>query len=119
MPMYRLHQKRNQLDENIRALLLRCAEAVHKDYPDAKVILYGSQARGEATPESDLDILILSESIISSKERHRIHDRLYEICLECDMVISVFIKNLVQWSQPMWQATSLYQAVQNEGILVA
>ena len=28
-------------------------------------------------------------------------------------------KNLVQWDQPMWQATSLYQAVQNEGILVA
>ena len=117
--MYRLQQKKNQLDEHLRVLLLRCAEAVHKDYPDAKVILYGSQARGEATPESDLDILILSESLISSKERQRIHDRLYEIGLECDKVISVIIKNRDQWELPMWQATSLYQAVQNEGVLVA
>ena len=117
--MYSLRQKEDELGEHICALLLRCAEAVHRDYPDAKVILYGSQARGEATSESDLDILILSDSIISSKERQGIHDRLYEICLECDMVISVIVKNLLQWDQPMWQATSLYQAVQNEGILVA
>jgi hypothetical protein len=78
-----------------------------------------SQARGEATPESDIDILILLNSGISSQERNGIHDMLYEIGLEHDVAISVPIKSISHWELPMSRATSLYQAVQNEGILVA
>ncbi len=39
----------------VRVLLLRCVQAIQQDYPDAQIILHGSQARGEATPESDID----------------------------------------------------------------
>jgi predicted nucleotidyltransferase len=116
--MYGFHQKKDQLSEPVRVLLLRCVAAVHRDYPDAKIILYGSQARGEATPESDVDMLILLSSDISSQERSRIHDRLYEIGLECDAVISAAIRSVSHWERPMSKATSLYQAVQEEGILV-
>jgi len=38
-------------------LLLRCRESIHKISPEAKVILYGSRARGDAVPESDYDLL--------------------------------------------------------------
>ena len=117
--MYGFQQKESQLSESVRVVVLRCVQAVHRDYPDAKIILYGSQARGEAMPESDVDILVLLRSEISSQERSRIHDRLYEIGLECDAVISIMIKNIPHWEQPMSRATSLYQAIQNEGILVA
>lgn len=117
--MHGLHQKKDQLSEPVRALLMRCAEAVHGDYPDAQIVLYGSQARGEATPESDVDVLVLLDSEITSQERSAIHDRLYEISLEHDMVISAMIESVPHWEQPMSRATSLYQAVQDEGILVS
>ncbi|MBM4024742.1 MAG: nucleotidyltransferase domain-containing protein [Planctomycetes bacterium] len=116
--MYGFEQKKDQLSEPLRVFLLRCVEAVRRDYPDAKIILYGSQARGQATPESDVDMLILLDSEIPSQERSAIHDRLYEIGLEHDMVISALIDSVPEWEQPISRATPLYQAVQEEGILV-
>ncbi len=116
--MYGFDQKKDQLSESVRVLLLRCVETVRRDYPDAKIVLYGSQARGQATPESDVDMLILLDSEITSQERSLIHDRLYEIGLDYDMVISAMIESVPEWEQPMSRATPLYRAVQDEGILV-
>jgi predicted nucleotidyltransferase len=117
--MYELRQKKDQVDERLRDLLLRCAESVQRDYPDARIILYGSRARGEARADSDLDMLVLLSSDISSQERCRIHDQLYEIGLDQDVVISAIIKSVWHWERPMSRATPLYEAIQNEGILVA
>ena len=116
--MYQLRQKQDELSERVRTVLTRCAQAVHRDYPDAKLVLYGSQARGEATTESDVDLLILLDSEVPAQQRARIHDLVYEIGLDCDMVISAIVKSLSRWEQPISRATPLYQAVQEEGILV-
>ena len=41
-------------------LLKRCSQAIRKAYPGrlAGIVLYGSVARGEDGPESDIDILV-------------------------------------------------------------
>jgi uncharacterized protein len=117
--MYGFDQKRDQLSESVRVLLLRCVEAVRRDYPEAKIVLYGSQARGQATPESDVDMLVLLDAEVTSQERSALHDRLYEIGLEYDMVISAMIRSVPQWERPISRATPLYQVIQDEGILVS
>lgn len=116
--MYGFDQKKDQWSESVRILLLRCAQAVRRDYPEAKIVLYGSQARGQATPESDVDLLVLLDSEVTSQEWAAIHDRLYEIGLDCDMVISAIIKSIPHWERPISQATPRYRAIQEEGILV-
>jgi hypothetical protein len=65
-----------------------------------------------------VDLLILLNAEITSQERSLIHDRLYEIGLDCDMVISALIASVPRWERPISQATPLYQAIQQEGILV-
>ncbi len=113
-----LSQNQNQLDEHIRNVLTLCAEAMHEKYSDARIILYGSQARGQATEQSDLDLLVLQSSKMSTHEKNSIHDALYEIGLENDIVISALIKSVPDWERPISKATPLYQAIQKEGILV-
>lgn len=47
-----------QTMERIKAI----AERLKKDYHAEKVILFGSHARGEATEDSDVDILVITHT---------------------------------------------------------
>jgi predicted nucleotidyltransferase len=116
--MHSLAQKQNQLDSCIQKILALCVIAVKGLYPDARIILYGSQARGQATEQSDLDLLVIVNEELSSSLKNAIHDRLYEIGLQNDIFISAIIKNNSMWELPIFKATGLYNSIQNEGIIV-
>ena len=53
------------MDSIIQEMVRRIVEAVHPD----KVIVFGSHARGEAGPDSDVDLLIVAPSDAPSYKR--------------------------------------------------
>ena len=86
--------------------------------PDATVILYGSEARGESRPDSDIDVLILlNKEKITLTDRQQITYPLYDVELDTGVIISpkVFSKNL--WENEM-SITPFYDNVMREGILL-
>ena len=117
--MYSLAEKGKILDAHTKDVLLRCRDAVNSVYPNAQIILYGSLARGEARPDSDIDLLVLLDEQVPSQQKRHIHDLLYDIAIAEDVVISVIIKDTDRWNLPVSKATPLYHNIQKEGIKVA
>ncbi len=70
------------------ARIKACLQAVYGDRLRG-VVLYGSEARGEATPDSDVDILVLLAGPVAlGQELRTIIAALYPLPLEVDRVLA-------------------------------
>ena len=87
--------------------------------PEAEVILYGSEARGEARPDSDFDVLILlpdSNDIDDYiAKRSEISGRLFELSLDLEVEISPLILPRNVWNA---RKTPFTVNVINDGIRI-
>ncbi|MBN2182697.1 MAG: nucleotidyltransferase domain-containing protein [Sedimentisphaerales bacterium] len=80
------------MEEKIKKLIGRIKAHLRNVYGDKikKVILYGSYVRGEATSESDIDILLLVDQSLNSFEvRESLSELLFDILLDEGELISV------------------------------
>lgn len=78
-------------------------------------ILYGSEARGESGPDSDIDVLVLLEGPIRYGEdlRTAIH-AVYPLVLEWERPISVKPVDVAEYERQDWP---LYRNARQEGIM--
>ena len=80
------------------------------------LLLYGSTARGQATPESDIDLLILLDRPFDYfAELRRIVDLLYPIQMESDRLISAKPAFVVDFERG---SLGFYRQVKREGVAV-
>jgi predicted nucleotidyltransferase len=62
--------------------LATIGEVAHSAVPDARVLLFGSHARGQAGPESDYDILIITDRPLDTKSKFALRTHVRKLLLE-------------------------------------
>jgi predicted nucleotidyltransferase len=81
------------------------------------VRLFGSEARGEATPESDIDVLVIVQP---DTERVRLEDRVIDIAFDVNLEFGVFISPRVVTpgilNDPVWRETPFLKSVARESV---
>ncbi len=80
------------MDPKVKRLVDQVKAFLHERYGAGikRVILYGSHARGEATEDSDVDVLVLvDQSLNPSEVEKSLSDLLYDIVLEEHELVSV------------------------------
>jgi predicted nucleotidyltransferase len=103
--------------EGQKEILRAINNTVHSIVPDARVILYGSRARGDSGPESDWDILvILNKSKIEPEDYNKVMYPLYDLGLENGQHFSVKIYSSAEWKERSF--TMFYKNVESEGLLL-
>ena len=91
-------------------------QTIEKTEPTAMAILYGSEARGDARADSDIDVLILLEGEERNLRREEeLSGALYDLELNTGVLISPMIMLRKQWENRPFK-TPFYVNIMNEGI---
>lgn len=101
--------------QNILERLKPYFRSLYQDQLEA-IVLYGSQARGDAHPFSDIDILvILKNKVDFSQEIRRTSHFISQVCLDYEVVIS---RHFMSSEKFINAINPLMQNVRKEGIIL-
>jgi predicted nucleotidyltransferase len=108
-------------EEIIRIVVEKLAVALECMFGSSlkKVILYGSCARGDYFPDSDIDVMILLD--IPQAELPTVREKVMDITAKLDWDYDVVMTPVVQTIQNFEQyrhASAFYQNIEREGVFV-
>ncbi len=90
---------------------------LENDIPVRELIVFGSRARGEANPDSDLDVLVLVDWTSPESESLVSHCA-WEVGFEADIIIQSVVLTYQQAREGPEKSSLLMLAVEKEGVSV-
>lgn len=105
------------LSENEIEALSAFKRAVGGHYRLIDFRVFGSKVRGEASPDSDIDVMIELEDYTPEIES-TVDDIVYEINLAYDCFISTVIFSRKELEEGPMTESPLYKAIEREGLRV-
>lgn len=107
--------ERLKLAEKERISIFEAVQVLKSGLPVTRVILFGSKARGEGQPDSDIDLLVLTHGPVTSAVREAISDKLADINLRNDVLLTSVVVHEKEWSDGLIRYTLIHSEVERDG----
>lgn len=78
--------------------------------------LFGSKARGDDGPDSDIDVLVVLNRDIAESDRRDVSDIVFEVLDSCGIYIQTVVLAEEEFERPRGQLRWLTSFVRDEGI---
>ena len=94
-------------------------QALSERHPGAvvRMLVYGSKARGESHPDSDVDVLLIVKNDADTLKRP-LRDMGYELAATSDAVPSILAYTEDEWWDRMNKGYPFQRAVERDGVSV-
>jgi uncharacterized protein len=103
----------------IEQRLLAMAAAIRRLIPAAEIRLFGSRARGEARPDSDVDLLITApDAWLASRDRFALLADLWGAVAQPDLSVDLVLHSSSEAARKAEHPGSVVQEAIREGVLL-
>lgn len=92
------------------------ASGLPAGWPVDAIVLYGSKARGDDTPDSDIDLLVLTRRPLTPEEMARMRQFVRSVGLRLDTWPELYIRTSDEWWHGIYQASPIRKEIDAEGI---
>ena len=82
-----------------------------------RMVVFGSRARGEANPKSDMDLFI-EVSDLNADIRRQIQTAAWEVSLENGVMISTFVASSYAINHSLLAANPLLKSIEMDGVVI-
>ena len=106
------------ISDEDRESLSALKEVIQESLPTATVLLYGSVARGAQDPESDYDILVLTDEPLSAAKQRAIRGEVFDFELPRGIVFSIIFCEKGEWDAPLLCGSPFRYNVERDAIVL-
>jgi hypothetical protein len=99
-------------------ILKKFKNQLQERMPVLSIILFGSRARGDAEPGSDMDVLVLVEGIDVVTARGIASDCAWEASFGSGVLLSPIVYSRLGWEQSPVKASLLSRSIAEHGIII-
>jgi predicted nucleotidyltransferase len=101
-----------------KAVLEKFQSLLSKRVRVNRITLFGSRARGNADPDSDMDVLVILDEPITTEAREAVSDCAWEAGIDNLVVVVPVVYSRDEWEEGPEQSSLLALAVKKEGIAI-
>jgi len=107
-----------RLSQNDQRAIEAASKVLRERFPVARLVLFGSKARGDDEEDSDIDLLILVDAEVDMSLRRRIREALYALQREMNVSFGEMIVAVKEWDEGIYQAMPIRIEIDREGALL-
>jgi predicted nucleotidyltransferase len=106
------------LSQTEREALAEITHRVSERFPVDSYVIFGSRARGDHRPDSDIDLLIVTQRELTMAERLVVSRILHDINMRRGTFFCRTIVDKDRWTGGALAELPIHRAVEREGVLV-